>query len=67
MNDSRCKKFLIIDDDRLLCHCVGEGLNYCAPVLNCHDRSKIIFINTYPSFENAVQAIGEQSLMGSIK
>jgi DNA-binding NtrC family response regulator len=35
----------------------AQGLDYCAPILNCQDRTKIIFITAYPSFENAVQAI----------
>jgi len=35
----------------------AHGMDYCAPILNCQDRAKIIFITAYPSFENAVQAI----------
>ncbi len=35
----------------------AHGMTYCAPILNCQDRAKIIFITAYPSFENAVEAI----------
>ena len=35
----------------------AKGIDFCAPVLRCNDRSKIIFITAYPSFENAVEAI----------
>ncbi len=35
----------------------GRGMAYCAPILSCQDRAKIIFITAYPSFENAVEAI----------
>jgi len=35
----------------------GDGINFCAPILECNDSAKIIFITAYPSFENAVQAI----------
>lgn len=35
----------------------ARGMDFCAPILDCQDRVKIIFITAYPSFENAVQAI----------
>jgi DNA-binding NtrC family response regulator len=35
----------------------ANGVDFCKPILNCNDRTKIIFITAYPSFENAVQAI----------
>ncbi len=35
----------------------GDGIEFCAPILECNDSAKIIFITAYPSFENAVQAI----------
>jgi DNA-binding NtrC family response regulator len=35
----------------------ARGMTYCAPILSCQDRAKIIFITAYPSFENAVEAI----------
>jgi DNA-binding NtrC family response regulator len=34
-----------------------SGIDCCAPILNCHDGTHIIFITAYPSFQNAVQAI----------
>ena len=35
----------------------ANGIDFCGPILDCHDSAKIIFITAYPSFENAVQAI----------
>jgi DNA-binding NtrC family response regulator len=35
----------------------ARGMTYCAPILSCQDRAKIIFITAYPSFENAIEAI----------
>jgi DNA-binding NtrC family response regulator len=35
----------------------ARGMAYCAPILSCQDRAKVIFITAYPSFENAVEAI----------
>jgi DNA-binding NtrC family response regulator len=34
-----------------------NGIDFCAPILDCHDGTHIIFITAYPSFQNAVQAI----------
>ncbi len=34
-----------------------NGIDFCAPILDCHDNTHIIFITAYPSFQNAVQAI----------
>jgi len=34
-----------------------KGVNLCAPILEYYDRTKIIFITAYPSFDNAVSAI----------
>jgi two-component system, NtrC family, response regulator AtoC len=35
----------------------ANGMDCCAPILNCHEGTHIIFITAYPSFQNAVQAI----------
>ncbi len=35
----------------------ANGIDFCGPILDCHEGTKIIFITAYPSFENAVQAI----------
>jgi len=35
----------------------AEGVDLCAPIMSTNDRTKIIFITAYPSFENAVKAI----------
>lgn len=35
----------------------ADGIDFCAAILDCHERTKIIFITAYPSFENAVNAI----------
>jgi DNA-binding NtrC family response regulator len=34
-----------------------NGIDFCAPILDCHDGTHIIFITAYPSFQNAVKAI----------
>jgi len=34
-----------------------SGIDFCAPILDCHDGTHIIFITAYPSFQNAVQAV----------
>jgi len=34
-----------------------NGIDFCVPILDCHDGTHIIFITAYPSFQNAVQAI----------
>ncbi len=34
-----------------------EGHTLCQAILNCNDRTKIIFITAHPSFETAVKAI----------
>jgi DNA-binding NtrC family response regulator len=34
-----------------------NGIDFCAPIIDCHDGTHIIFITAYPSFQNAVQAI----------
>ena len=35
----------------------GKGVDFCPSILTYNDRTKIIFITAYPSFENAVSAI----------
>jgi DNA-binding NtrC family response regulator len=35
----------------------GDGTDFCRPILDCHERTKIIFITAYPSFNHAVKAI----------
>lgn len=35
----------------------AEGVDLCAPIMTANDRTKIIFITAYPSFDNAVKAI----------
>ena len=35
----------------------SNGIDFCAPILDCHDGTHIIFITAYPSFDNAVQAV----------
>ncbi len=35
----------------------ANGIDFCNPILQFNDRTKIIFITAYPSFENAVEAI----------
>jgi DNA-binding NtrC family response regulator len=35
----------------------ANGIDFCDPILQFNDRTKIIFITAYPSFENAVEAI----------
>jgi DNA-binding NtrC family response regulator len=35
----------------------GKGVDFCSSILTYNDRTKIIFITAYPSFENAVSAI----------
>jgi DNA-binding NtrC family response regulator len=35
----------------------GEGHSFCSPILKLNDKTKIIFITAYPSFEGAVKAI----------
>lgn len=35
----------------------GEGLELCERILACNDRTKIIFITAFPSFEHAVTAL----------
>jgi DNA-binding NtrC family response regulator len=35
----------------------ANGIDFCAPILDCHDGTHIIFITAYPSFQHAVQAI----------
>jgi DNA-binding NtrC family response regulator len=34
-----------------------NGIDFCVPILDCHDGTHIIFITAYPSFQNAVQAV----------
>jgi DNA-binding NtrC family response regulator len=34
-----------------------NGIDFCAPILECSDGTHIIFITAYPSFQNAVQAV----------
>jgi DNA-binding NtrC family response regulator len=34
-----------------------NGIDFCGPILECHDGTLIIFITAYPSFQNAVQAV----------
>jgi DNA-binding NtrC family response regulator len=34
-----------------------NGIDFCAPILDCNDGTHIIFITAYPSFQNAVQAV----------
>ena len=34
-----------------------NGIDFCRPILECHDGTHIIFITAYPSFQNAVQAV----------
>ncbi|MDA8138363.1 MAG: sigma-54 dependent transcriptional regulator [Desulfobacteraceae bacterium] len=35
----------------------GDGVDFCAPLMEHNESAKIIFITAFPSFENAVQAI----------
>lgn len=35
----------------------GEGLELCKRILACNDRTKIIFITAFPSFDHAVKAL----------
>jgi DNA-binding NtrC family response regulator len=35
----------------------GDGTDFCGPIMDCNERTKIIFITGYPSFDHAVKAI----------
>jgi len=35
----------------------GKGANFCHRIIDAYDRTKIIFITAFPSFENALEAI----------
>ncbi len=34
-----------------------NGIDFCTPIMECHDGTHIIFITAYPSFQNAVKAV----------
>ena len=35
----------------------APGTDFCRPILDCNERTKIIFITAYPSFDHAIKAI----------